>query len=216
MFQVVCVNVGQKFEPEYVHRLQRAVALNLKLPHDFAVVTDAPQKYHCRTLPAMDNLKGYWQKVTLFAPEREEQYRGNRILYLDLDTVVMGDISELLTHPATFIALKDQLLPMINSSVMCWNFDEFRHVYANFNPDEIPEWTRGDQEYTNSQVWATYAQELFGEAQYPDFKENLKHREPISGEKLVWFHGVPHPHTLQWVQDLWRKQKIEYQQRTGK
>lgn len=214
MLQVVCVNVGDKFEPEYVHRLQRAVALNLLVPHDFAVVTDHPERYRCRTLPAMDNLKGYWQKITLFAPERYTQYVGRRVLYLDLDVVVMGQLNDLVTFPAEFFALKDQLIPAcINSSIMVWNHMDFHNVYEKFEKCDNP---FGDQGWITHQVWPTYIQDVFGEAQYPDFKENLKHREPIGHEKVVWFHGVPHPHELQWVQDHWRKQKIEYQQRTGK
>lgn len=214
MFQVVCVNIGPKFDPEYVHRLQRAVALNLDVPHDFAVITDMPSWYRCRTLEPMDNLKGYWQKVTLFAPQRWREYAGNRILYLDLDTVVMGNITELVKYPSAFLTLRDRLLPMVNSSIMCWDYPEFKHIYNNFKGD-IDNWPRGDQEWINSQVWPEWINEAFP-GEYPDFKEDLKHRDPIGVERIVWFHGVPLPHTLQWVQDLWREQKIEYQKRTGK
>ncbi len=204
MLQVVCVNVGPKFSPEYVRRLKRACDLHLSYPHDFAVITDAPENYDfCRTLPAMDGLEGYWQKVTLFADARGVQYTGNRILYLDLDVAIMGNIDELASYPASFFALKDQNIPCINSSIMVWDFDMFRHVYANF---EGPEDRWGDQGYIHRQVWPVYIQDVFGEAQYPDFKENLKFREPISGEKVVWFHGEPHPHEVPWVQELWERQ----------
>lgn len=215
MLQIVCVNVGPKFEPEYVYRMQRALSLHLTVPFDFAVVTDQPDQYRCRTLPAMDNLKGYWQKVTLFAPARREQYVSNRVLYLDLDVVITGNLDELALYTAAgFMALKDQLIPdCINSSIMLWNFDDFTHVYTNFVAPDHP-W--GDQGYIMQQVWPVYLQSVFGEAQYPDYKENLKHREPIGHEKIVWFHGVPQPHECQWVQDLWREQRIEYSRRFNK
>lgn len=215
MLQVICVNIGPKFDPEYVYRMQRAVSLNLDVPHDFAVITDMPELYRCRTLEPMDNLKGYWQKITLFAPERWRQYAGDRVLYLDLDTVVMGNITELATYPAKFLTLKDRLLPMVNSSIMCWDFPEFKHIYNNWKGDTAS-WPRGDQEWINSQVWPEFINEAFGTAEYPDFKEDLRHQRPSGNERIVWFHGIPMPHELDWVQETWRLQKIEYQQRTGK
>lgn len=213
MYQVVAVNVGPKWDPDYVRRQMMAMKLFLPFEHDYAVITDAPEKYpFCRTLPAMDNLKDYWQKVTMFAPERKEQYKSNRIIYMDLDTVILNSIERLIAYPGHLLTIRDRILPMVNSSLLVWDFDKFTHVYTEFDG---PHYIRGDQEYIGTKTDPLYANEIFGHNLIPDFKEDLRHQPPGGHEMLVWFHGVPYPHTLQWVQNRWRDQQIAYQQMRG-
>lgn len=79
---VACVRTGTKYSIEYVQRLQKAVGRHLPIEHDFVCFTDR----ECSGLP------GWWGKMALFEPTWRA---GQRVLYFDLDTVIVGDLSPL-------------------------------------------------------------------------------------------------------------------------
>ena len=45
IIDVYCVNVGDKYGPEYVFKLKSAVERHLKQPHNFWCITDKPELY---------------------------------------------------------------------------------------------------------------------------------------------------------------------------
>lgn len=88
MLTVVCVmKSGGDFDEDYVFALRRGVAEHLTLPHKFVCYTDLP-------IPGMsiklltENLDGWFSKFEIF---REL----GPVLYLDLDTIITGDITPL-------------------------------------------------------------------------------------------------------------------------
>ncbi|MEN6306098.1 MAG: hypothetical protein ABFD96_25455 [Armatimonadia bacterium] len=91
---VACVRTGTKYGPEYVTRLEAGVARHLQREHRFVCLTDRPQD-----LPGVwthdigpTHLKGWWGKMALFDFAARI---GERVIYLDLDTVVVGDLTPL-------------------------------------------------------------------------------------------------------------------------
>ena len=73
---VYCVNVGNKYSPDYVFRLKSMVERNLTIPHNFIIYTDHTKMQKLvkgdnvivRKLPFHD-YEGWWNKLTLFSPE---------------------------------------------------------------------------------------------------------------------------------------------------
>jgi hypothetical protein len=209
MLQVICVKVGDKFGPELVTHLQRGIALNLAMDHDFACLTDNPKGLKCRDIPIIrDDLPGWWQKVTLFAPELRKHLSGNRVLYLDLDVVIRGLLDPMVSHPAPFVTIKDlwQQDNPLNSSFMLWYHDQFTHVYEEFDPEVMGQ-VHGDQNYIDTKV----DNPLFINEVWPEwvksFKIELKHTAPVNDERIVYFHGLPRPWDVEWVREHWNKQK---------
>jgi hypothetical protein len=95
---VACVRTGTKYGPEYVERLVRGVKRHSSVECSFMCLTDQPE-----TWPGVENLSvelsGWWAKMALFNPD----WRGNeRLVYLDLDTVVNGNIDPLLALETEF------------------------------------------------------------------------------------------------------------------
>ena len=99
---VACVlRSGGIYTEEWVDRLRRDVAANLAIPHRFVCLTDmAPD---CETLPLRDPWTGWWSKLELFRPGN---FNGP-VLYLDLDVIVVGDLTEIVSHPHEFTMCED-------------------------------------------------------------------------------------------------------------
>lgn len=207
MLQVVCVKVGDKYGPEWVNRLFRAVSLHLSLPHDFACLTDDPIGIDCRIIrSSRPDLEGWWQKVALFGPQ---PYVSDRIAYLDLDTVVTGSLDEIFSNKAPFLAVKDRQTKGMSSTLMLWDHATHRYIYDDFkSPDHI--W--GDQGYIGGKVTFRHANELWP-GRVVSYKEDLKHSTPKGGEWIIYFHGQPSPSDVDWVQNIWRQQRQLYLRR---
>lgn len=101
MITVACVWTGNKYGVEYVERLRNMVARHLPLEHRFVCITDrmlsVPEDV--LPLPALPALWTWWAKMQLF---NQRLLGTDRILYLDLDTVIVGDLTPLATAQVEF------------------------------------------------------------------------------------------------------------------
>ena len=151
----------------------------------------------------MDNLQGWWQKVTLFA---DRDYSSDRIMYLDLDTAILGDLLEITFIPHPFVSINDRWqVPTTNTSFMLWDHEDHRFIYDEF---EGPGDYIGDQNYVTAKLDGHVFHVNDWKPQWvKSFKADLQHREPIEDERIVYFHGLPHPEDVEWVQALWSKQR---------
>lgn len=153
MLTVACVFVQGPvaYTADYVVRLQRMVQRYLLRPHRFVCLTDQPWLFadlietiptHGMTGVVPENGAGYWTKVKLFEPLR---FSG-RVLYLDLDTLVVGDLSPIVDFRSQFALTEDalvnerahldrdrygrKLLRRFNSSVMVWDAGVADDIYT--------------------------------------------------------------------------------------
>lgn len=205
---VVCVLRSGEFRertysPEYVVRLKRMVARNLKTPHRFVCFTD-------EDIPGIDclalrlDLPGWWSKIELF-----RWNAGCRLLYLDLDVLITGSLDELLDFPAPMALApaivthpKPKIVRRYQTSAMVWTPPEGREIYREFRSEHMDEF-RGDQDWighikpdcpTFPPAWFAKITRLHG-------------RQPPRGVKVVLCQH-PMPNELaakrhQWVQELW-------------
>lgn len=156
------------------------------------------------TIPLQHDWPGWWSKM--------EMYRHDLgpVLYMDLDTVLVGNIAPLLWYPHKFTALQS-LTPYpgarLNSGLLAW--DGARpDIYEPFAAD--PEkWIRkcvtgdcwGDQGFLQLHVkeWEAW-QDLFP-GQVGSYKNTWNKQKPPSTARVVCFHGAPKPHEVNhdWV-----------------
>lgn len=101
MLTVFAVRTGQVYGADYVLKLKAMVGRHLDAPHRFVCLTDRP-----RDLKGVETrdisghgLRGWWGKMALFDPALRGPGRG---LYLDLDTVVCGDLGPLADFDGDF------------------------------------------------------------------------------------------------------------------
>lgn len=165
MLTVCCVFTSgpYPYTADYVIRLERMVRRHLSREYMFVCLTD-----RWRELPhpsedwiewisesslkgiVPDNGAGYWQKVKLFDPAIQKLFPRGRVLYLDLDTLIVSSLDPIVDFPADFALTEDafivdrahlttdrfgrRLVRRFNSSVMVWNAGEQTDMWTRWSP----------------------------------------------------------------------------------
>lgn len=159
MITVACVWVRGhvSFSPEYVVRLQAMVARYLRAPHDFVCLTDRPERLPATMgtmlVPTPVGVKGWWAKRHLFEPGRFD----GRVLYLDLDTLVVDDLLPVVNFNAPLALIPDDapnfnglegklVIKRFNSSCMVFDAGVATDVYTSWTPKAASNWW-GDQDW---------------------------------------------------------------------
>jgi len=209
MLDIVCVKWGDRYGPDYVNRLYAMVARHLDAGTEgrFTCFTDDDKglrdEIHVR--PLARNVKGWWNKLFLFAPG-QFSWR-DRVLFFDLDTLIIGDIDEICRYDGEFAILRDFYRPDgWQSSVMAWRGDFGAHIWRSWNREGRPEIEGGDQAWIEPvQTKADRLQDLFPGA-FVSYKVDC-HPYPPRDAKVVCFHGEPKPHDCgaAWVRSVWHE-----------
>lgn len=186
MLTVACVNQGNYLGmgQRYVDTLRAMVARNLRQPFEFVCIEEA------------HGLSGWWTKVALFEPGR---FKG-RVLYTDLDSVIVGGLDELAdTKGIVDLADWGWTTHTLCSCVMVWDAGEHTEIFERFSAD-VPRKFRGDQDWiTHLGGWQPLPAHLCRSYRYES------KAAPQPGCVHVSFHGKPKPHEVQsgWVPKLW-------------
>lgn len=175
---VACVWVKRNvpYSADYVTRLLSMVGRHIDRSFEFVCFTDRPTElpHAIRTLPAFawPNLAGWWTKLELFNPAHR---LGERILYLDLDTIVVGDLASIIDFQDLRLDDSDPNAPSafalappggsfkpkgfktvrrFNSSVMVWTPSvEMAKLYTDFEPRFATESYQGGAPLWGDQDW---------------------------------------------------------------
>ncbi len=113
---VLCMKWGTKYGPEYVNRLYGMVSRHLRGPFRFVCLTDNSMgvnpEVDCLPLPRMELAPGAdrgWPKLSTFKAGLHG-LKGTA-LFLDLDVVIVGDITPFFEQPGDFLIIKDWKRP---------------------------------------------------------------------------------------------------------
>lgn len=151
MLTVVCVLVAgpYAYTVEYVMRLEAMARRWIRRPFIFTCLTDRPRDVLDAAITRNQNVfaapiavgkhpaDGYWGKVQVFAERRAWP---GRVLYLDLDSLIVGDLDPVIDYPGPLALIDDpplegkptidrfgrQIVRRFNSSVMA--FDPFPNL----------------------------------------------------------------------------------------
>jgi hypothetical protein len=201
---VVCLKWGTKYGPEYVNRLYSGVIKNSNLDINFYCFTDDargidPQIKTVR-LPYANKIESWWNKLWLFSNELPIE-RGEQIFYIDLDTLIVGNIDNLLQIKIPkLVVLRDfyhgiaKTAGIVGSGLMSWRHGTYNKIWENFirNPKAAIDRAHphGDQWWIerNSSNWYFW-QDLFPD-QVISFKVHCRGGLPPNA-KIVCYHGKP-------------------------
>jgi len=143
MISIWCVCVGNKYSNDDVYKLWAMCEANMPEPFAFRCLSD-------RRIPGVFTLvpnevwPGWWSKLLLF------RYATGPCLYLDLDVVIVGDLSRLksgkLSLPANWAQSGHG---GCQSSVMAWDsrIERLGWLADNFRPAELTEPCSGNHGY---------------------------------------------------------------------
>lgn len=109
---------GSKFAAPYtpydVRRLQKMVARHLTVPHRFVCITDQKHRFdddtdiHAIPIDWATHKPGTcFVRLMTFHPEGRTLFGADRILQLDLDTLIVGNIDHLVSRPEPVVLWKN-------------------------------------------------------------------------------------------------------------
>jgi hypothetical protein len=189
-----------KYSAYYVKRLKRTVAENLDRPHRFVCIT-SERIDGVETMPPAVEWPGWWQKIQLWSPGICDAYN----LYLDLDVVITGDLTELVkAHEGHALAMPLNWAQSghggCQSSVMLWRQCQANlPIWKDFNPDWIHWPPKQPWIYYGDQEWITRLRDTGRITVVPINAEWIKSykyhcREGLPQDcRIAVFHGEPKP-----------------------
>lgn len=183
MLNIVCVNEGDYLGrgEEYVNNLRGGIEKNCTVPHRFIVKTNTGES-------------GWWSKLTLFKPDTFPV--GDRILYFDLDTWIVGNIDDLANYDGYFAGLRDFYQPNnLGSGVLAWKAGEFDKIWSKWVAIGKPKLRIGDQAFIYMMIPdAVRLQDKFPN-KIVSYKTHCRSGIPEEAS-IVCFHGKPRPHEI--------------------
>lgn len=148
---------------EYVTRLHAMARRWIARPFEFVCLTDHAEQLPAGITPVPvpapgPHVKGWWAKLELFNPAN--QFTG-RVLYLDLDTLLVADLEPIIRFPASFALAPHagtfdgrdgrRVVKRFNSSVMVWDGGERHDLFLKFSPS-VTQTLWGDQDWIGLQA----------------------------------------------------------------
>jgi hypothetical protein len=210
---ILCMKWGTKYGPEYVDRLYGMVRRHLRGEFRFVCLTDGAEgvrpEVECLPIPDLALPEGIpergWKKLTTF----EADLHGLRgtALFLDLDVVIVDDITPFFELPGEFLIIHDWKRPWRvtgNSSVYRFELGAHADVLEGFRRDH----ERIRATFRNEQAWLSDVIHRAGKLKYwpADWCRSFKYhcipfwptnhwRAPVvpRGARILIFHGVINP-----------------------
>lgn len=214
MLRIVTLNSGNYcgLGTEYVLRLYDMVIRNLPegFKGTFTCFTDNPKGLHAgidaRPLPT-PGLEGWWNKLALFQPGLFPA--GDRILFLDLDTLITGPLEKVVAYDGPFAILRDFYRSAgLGSCAMAWEAGSeiATAIWDGYVAEGLPQSDPGgdqviiERHLSHYELW----QNVFP-GDFVSFKVDARFGIP-EGAKIVCFHGRPRPHEVNvpWVHQVWK------------
>ena len=223
---IACFKWGEGYPCKYTNIAFRALQDRMDTPFRFVCITDDPNGLAdgIETLPLpafkMDRKdwhKGMWPKLSIFAPGLFE--KGTPVLMLDVDVVVVKDLSPLIARIQQSNALHimqevPDTLPRLfpktfgkplksNSSVVGFVAGTQNHIFESFADKTYAELSkfRNDQNYIHAhakdrQSWPIGWMLSFKKSLAWHFPVNLVRPVPYPDGYIVIFHGTPNPEDM--------------------
>lgn len=219
-----------RFTADHVNRLRAMVRRNLKLDHEFICITDDPEGLDefVKVVPMWadhrDRERNY-KRLKLLSTEMRDLI-GERILHLDLDTVIMGDITDLVDTDAH---AKIWSVPSagrhgyaLNPSMMLFDAGALDHIWRAFDADpeamaakvRLAGWTGTDQSIISAMGsdLPTWTRDD-GLLSYRDHVEPRPDKTPPDGALMVGFYGPYNVEQLarkpNWIWQHWRSLRMD-------
>lgn len=220
-----------RYGPAHVNRLHRACARHLPA-HEFVCFTDL---YNTPIANSFDQAitllpmwhwgaqyGGCWRRLKMFDPVIEEHLSGEHILALDLDVVITGNMTPIVTDLPDFKAWKNvqQEGGYVCGSMFAWRHGSARDIWDDFDENSLRSFTKQvspsrhdawyyhpaarDAGYSigSEQTWLSYKRagcplwtKRDGVLSFKrDLRNACKHIRPLPpNARIVHFHGAVDP-----------------------
>ena len=157
------------FGPETVYALRAMVKRHFPQPHRFVCVTDQPQEVpkvdtirlwdDCAAIPSPfgRHNPSCYRRLKIFAPDAGQVF-GERIVSIDLDTVIVNDLTPLFDRPEPLVMWgeSDFTSQWCNGSIFMLRTGSLPHVWTKFDPDTSPAESKRARCFGSDQGWINY------------------------------------------------------------
>jgi len=216
---VICIKWGTRYPADYVNRLYNMVRRHTTCDIRFYCFTEIAEGLNpaiiVKPLPELnvapeDNRYAYRKEAALCQDDLGG-LQGQRVVFFDLDVVIVDNIDELFTFPQgdDFVIINDWNTKgnhVGQASCYSWRVGTLGHIkqYFEDHPKEVVKrFHTASQEYLSDQVIKTRGPLVFWpQAWFRSFKSHclpkgvLRHFRPAAippGAKVIVFHGSPKP-----------------------
>lgn len=211
------------YGPEHVLKLKRGLECHLRVPFRFVCVTDRPELFNgdvetIRLWNKCRDLGGCYNRLYAFSPEIEALL-GPRFVMIDLDCVIVGDVTALFRRREDFIinrycplATDSNPIPQLyNGGIIMMSAGARRHVWDSFDRLLSPALIANNPSVVGTdQAWIRM---VLGEGEATWGPEHgvyeargMKPEDPLpKNARIVMFAGRRDPSQMQhkWVKDHW-------------
>lgn len=192
--------------PKYVTNLKKALDNNLTIPFDFFCISNSTLNDEIIQLPLLplhgehvsDRIPGFWYKPQMF---RKELNFTENCLYIDIDTIIKGNIDHLIYQFSKykFLMGKCPWRSVSSSFLMWWNGD-FSYLWEEFQTKPVVEWNQkyskadlskyGDQGFVSERVNHFLIQDIIDR---PIDLDRIRKTENILDSKILICSGKRKP-----------------------
>lgn len=227
--------VAVPYAPEYVNVMRRMLVRDGKMGDArILCVTDDPAGVEGETFPLWGDLKNSrnlsgdrlpWchRRLKLFDPATQTAMgiaRGDRIVSLDLDTVVKGDLRPIFERRERFLGWQvrgDKRASVFNGSFWTFFAGDLENIWTEFDPEVSPRLVRDLGYQGSDQAWLSFnlvnKPAISAGIRWPTFasypREILRMHHIAKETSLVFFHGRRKPwdakvqHMSGWIKRYW-------------
>jgi len=200
MYNVACIKWGTKFDADYVNKLYAGVKRHTTVPIKFFCFTENPVGLHPDIIThdfGYPNIEGWWQKLWLFSDDMDvNRSPQGRVLFIDLDTLITGNIDHYVTQDRGFVCLRDLWSGGINvgSAMMSFEMGKHTQIWNTFEKNPAAAIAslspHGDQKWIQQhQPERIYWQDLY-QNEILSFKSHCRNGLPKNA-RIVCYHGLP-------------------------
>lgn len=200
---------GDVYTSRYVNTTANNIRNHVTSKHEIVCITDNITGINSidRVIKMKHNWPKWWGKVELF---RDDVTQNSHCLFMDLDTVCVGNIDYLCSPNIGFFGLRDfNQASIFQTGVMKWNVSSSVHrIYHGFTMGNRTRYMNGgDHEW----IGASAPDKKFLQDAFPgeicSYKKHLPHiYKKIINPSIVCFHGNPRPHTVKdaFITSVWK------------
>lgn len=207
------------YDAECVNRLASMLSRHLTLPYELVCCTNIPEGIDksVRIVPLPSEaveLGSLYPKLLFWHPDAAEIFGGKRLLLMDIDVVILGNIDGILDRDEPFVAWETarKTAERFNTSLVLLDAGYHRQVWDKFSTRQIAVHT--DLGYHGKdQGWASFVLKNEGPS-WPrrgagiETWGEIKDIGPPENCRLVFFNGLSSPGMAKckvpWVVKNWR------------
>lgn len=220
MINIVCVlKSGGVYNASYALALSKGVRTNITIPYQFFCLTDfdSAELPGIDVIPLLYDWSGWWSVAEAWGPGLPRQ----RTLYIDLDTLVTGNLNDIAQFDKSNICCLEDFYFSGNPANGIMNFapgalEPFWRVLRDTPKKWINEGGRMKPPHFGNMIFWKYRQLLQVElpvfwqetlpGQVVSYKVHCRNQEALpEGARLVCSHGTPKPPDIEdsWYKKLW-------------